>query len=150
MNWELLFSATNAAALVAWVALAALPRTKLLLSAVLYLGVGLLCLTYAILLPLLVTGSVDPGLPTGTAPQTANFTTIEGIRAIFASDGGVVVGWTHYLAFDLFAGLWIARDADRKGVSRWLQLPILFATLMAGPIGLLTWLVVRGRGEPAR
>lgn len=150
MNWDLLFGATNAAALVAWIGLAALPRTKLLLSAVLYAGVGLLCLTYAVLLPLLVTASVDPGLPPGAASQAANFTTIEGIRAIFASDGGVVVGWTHYLAFDLFAGLWIARDADRKHMSRWVQLPILFATLMAGPIGLLIWLVARGRGEAAR
>lgn len=150
MDWDLVFRATNAAALIAWVALAALPRTKLLLSAILYAGVGLLCLTYAVLLPLIVTGTVDPGLAAGTPPQSANFTTIEGVRAIFASDGGVVVGWTHYLAFDLFAGLWIARDADRKGVSRWIQLPILFATLMAGPIGLLIWLVVRGSGERVR
>jgi hypothetical protein len=57
-----------------------------------------------------------------------------------------VIGWTHYLAFDLFTGLWIARDADNKGFSRVAQVPILFATLMAGPVGLLIWLVLR---EPA-
>ena len=61
------------------------------------------------------------------------------------SDGGIVLGWTHYLAFDLFVGLWIARDADAKGFSRLVQLPILFFTLMAGPIGLLLWLVIRER-----
>lgn len=68
---------------------------------------------------------------------------IAGIRALFSSDGGIVVGWTHYLAFDLFVGLWIARDADAKGFGRLIQLPFLFATLMAGPIGLLAWLIVR-------
>ncbi|MGB7370825.1 abscisic acid-deficient protein Aba4 family protein, partial [Erythrobacter sp.] len=52
----------------------------------------------------------------------------------------------HYLAFDLFVGLWIARDADAKHASRWLQAPILLATFLAGPLGLLVWLVVR---EPA-
>ena len=61
------------------------------------------------------------------------------------SDGGIVLGWTHYLAFDLFVGLWIARDADAKGFSRLVQLPILVLTLMAGPSGLLIWLLVRER-----
>ncbi|MEO0908688.1 MAG: abscisic acid-deficient protein Aba4 family protein, partial [Pseudomonadota bacterium] len=37
----------------------------------------------------------------------------------------------HYLAFDLFVGLWIARDADAKSISRLVQAPILLATLMA-------------------
>lgn len=68
------------------------------------------------------------------------------MRAIFASDVGVVIGWTHYLAFDLFVGLWIARDADGKSISRYVQAPILLATLFAGPVGLGIWLLVR---EPA-
>ena len=62
---------------------------------------------------------------------------------MFTSDGGIVIGWTHYLAFDLFVGLWIAKDADHKGFSRLVQFPFLFATLMAGPIGLFAWLVTR-------
>ena len=72
---------------------------------------------------------------------------------MFMSDGGIVIGWAHYLAFDLFVGLWIARDADAKGVGRLVQLPFLFITLMAGPIGLLFWLMFRGirvkRSSPA-
>ena len=64
---------------------------------------------------------------------------------MFASDAGIVIGWTHYLAFDLFVGLWIAKDADSKGFARWVQLPFLAATLFAGPIGLLAWLVTRER-----
>jgi hypothetical protein len=64
---------------------------------------------------------------------------------LFMSDGGIVLGWTHYLAFDLFVGLWISRDADAKGFSRLTQLPFLFMTFLAGPIGLLAWLVIRER-----
>ena len=79
----------------------------------------------------------------GEAP--ASFSSIEGVRGIFASDGGTTIGWIHYLAFDMFAGLWIARDADAKGFSRLLQAPILFATFMAGPLGLFLWLVIRER-----
>ncbi|HKH28513.1 MAG TPA: abscisic acid-deficient protein Aba4 family protein [Sphingomicrobium sp.] len=47
------------------------------------------------------------------------------------------------MAFDLFVGLWVARDADAKGFSRLAQLPVLFLVLMAGPIGLFVWLIVR-------
>jgi hypothetical protein len=41
--------------------------------------------------------------------------------------------------------LWISRDADAKGFSRLTQLPFLFMTFLAGPIGLLAWLVIRER-----
>jgi hypothetical protein len=76
----------------------------------------------------------------------ADFSTIAGVRSIFASDAGVAIGWTHYLAFDLFVGLWIARDGDAKGMSRFIQAPVLLATFIAGPLGLLIWLALR---EPA-
>jgi len=59
------------------------------------------------------------------------------------ADGGLVAGWIHYLAFDLFVGLWIATEADKAGISRWLQAPILVATFMFGPIGLLLFFATR-------
>ena len=138
MSWAALFGAVNLLALIAWAALILLPRWPALLSAILYLGVGLLCGVYATCLIGVVSGLIpNPG------GGGADFTTIPGIRAIFATDAGVTIGWTHYLAFDLFAGLWIARDADAKGISRLVQAPILLATFMAGPLGLLVWLIAR-------
>lgn len=141
IDWSAWFSMVNLLALIAWIGLILLPRWPALLSGVLYLGVGLLCLIYA-------TGLI--GLLSGLIPNPrgggADFTTIEGVRSIFASDAGVTIGWTHYLAFDLFVGLWIARDGDAKNISRLLQAPILLATFMAGPLGLGLWLLIR---EPA-
>ena len=143
MSWEFAFSAVNLWALLGWAALLFLPRTPLVLSAVFYGVMALLCLAYGALLVLLLAGVLPPG--GGPGGGEASFTTIEGVRAIFANDAGVTVGWTHYLALDLFAGLWIARDADAKGFSRLVQAPVLIVTLMAGPLGLLIWLVVRER-----
>lgn len=141
IDWSAWFSMVNLLALIAWAGLILLPRWPALLSGVLYLGVGLLCLIYA-------TGLI--GLLSGLIPNPqgggADFTTIEGVRSIFGSDAGVTIGWTHYLAFDLFVGLWIARDGDAKNISRLLQAPILLATFMAGPLGLGLWLLIR---EPA-
>ncbi|GAA4036670.1 ABA4-like family protein [Sphingomonas rosea] len=139
--WASLFGFTNLLALVAWALLILAPRRPAIYSIILFAGVGLLCLTYSVLLALLLAGAVDPG----GAGAGASFQSIEGIRSIFATDGGVVVGWTHYLAFDLFVGLWISRDADAKGFGRLVQAPILLLTFFAGPFGLFLWLIVRER-----
>lgn len=141
IDWAWAFNAVNLLAMLAWAALILLPRWPALLSAVLYLGVGLLCLIYALALVGLLTGVISNAGGGG-----ADFTTIAGVRSIFATDAGVTIGWTHYLAFDLFVGLWIARDGDAKGISRLVQAPILLATFVAGPLGLLIWLALR---EPA-
>lgn len=138
IDWNAWFSMVNLLALIAWTGLILLPRWPALLSGILYLGIGLLCLIYA-------TGLI--GLVSELIPNPqgggVNFTTIEGVRSIFGSDGGVTIGWTHYLAFDLFVGLWIARDGDAKNISRLIQAPVLLATFMAGPLGLLVWLGLR-------
>lgn len=141
IDWSALFNAVNLLAMIAWVALIVLPRWPALLSGILYLGVGLLCVIYAVSLIGLLSGLIPN--PQGGG---ADFTTIAGVRSIFGSDAGVTIGWTHYLAFDLFVGLWIARDGDAKNISRFLQAPILLATFIAGPVGLLVWLLLR---EPA-
>ncbi|AWW74137.1 hypothetical protein CD351_06810 [Erythrobacter sp. KY5] len=139
MDWGTVFNGANLMAMLAWAALILLPRWPALLSALLYLGVGALCLLYAGILVSLLTG-----LSAGS--DGGSFTSIEGVRTLFGSDAGLTLGWVHYLAFDLFVGLWIARDGDAKGISRILQAPVLLATFLCGPVGLLVWLIAR---EPA-
>ncbi len=145
MMWHTLFGITNLVAVIAWAALLLLPRRPLTHSLILYAGVGLLSLTYTALFVLLMSRAVDPGAVPGAAPFVPSDYSIAGLRKLFMTDGGLVTGWTHYLAFDLFVGLWIGRDADAKGFSRLVQAPILILTFFAGPIGLFLWLVIRER-----
>ncbi len=134
MPWGGLFTFVHVVALAGWLLVFLAPRGPRAASYVLYLCVGLLCLAYMVMF-VSQAGIIVRG----------DFLSIEGIRALFASDAGIVIGWTHYLAFDLFIGQWIAKDADHKGFSRIAQAPILLLTLLAGPIGLLIWLVMRER-----
>jgi hypothetical protein len=140
--WQAILGFATAVALAGWAILLFLPRRPLLLTVVLYLGVGILSLTYVIALVSVLTGAMDPG---GAFANTVSFFTVEGLRAISTTDAGVVIGWIHYLAFDLFIGLWIARDADAKQFSRVIQAVVLLLVLLAGPAGLLLWLIVRER-----
>ena len=137
--WDQLFGLTNLAALVGWAVLLAGPRRWLPL--VRYAGVGFLCTIYFVLFAPLIGGLVDP-VRDGAAPALSDYS-VRGLRALFASDGGIVIGWTHYLAFDLFVGCWIAEKADGRGVGRLAQVPVLLLTFMAGPAGLLAWFVVQ-------
>ena len=143
--WETLFDLANLLALIMWTVLILLPRKPFLLAAVLYCGIGLLCLTYVTLFAGLATGLLDPVRTPGAGAADFTDFSLAGIADLFRSKGGVTIGWVHYLAFDLFVGLWIARDADAKGFSRLAQAPILLATFLAGPLGLFVWLIVRER-----
>lgn len=145
MSWDSLFLLANYWAFAAWIALAFLPRGPKTLALILYLGVALLCLAYTVLIIGFLTGGINPGGPGG-----GDFTTLKGVMMLFDSPGGATLGWIHYLAFDLFTGMWIARDADQKGFSRIAQFPFLLLTLLVGPVGLFAWLIVRERRARAQ
>ena len=141
MNWEMIFGAANLWALLGWTILAFAPKRETVLPYIFFAGSVLLACLYAGLLIPLMAGFISDGGPVGRPP--ADFTQLSGVMALFDSPGGATIGWIHYLAFDLFVGIWIARNADAHAISRWLQVPILFFTLMAGPIGLLLYLLLR-------
>lgn len=73
-----------------------------------------------------------------------DFSSLAGVRQLFASDYAVLTGWVHYLAFDLWVGAWELEDAQRRRIPFWAVLPCLLLTFMFGPVGLLAYLAVRG------
>ena len=78
-----------------------------------------------------------------------DYGSLTGVRTLFDNDQMLLAGWVHYLAFDLFIGAWIARNADDLCISRLLQGPILITTFMFGPIGLVLFLCMRMTLSPS-
>ena len=138
MNWDLIFTITNNYALLMWLILAFAPRRTAIMTGIFYGGVGLLAGTYAVIVIPMMTGQID-----GDSGGIPDFSTLAGVQQLLSSPGGATIGWIHYLAFDLFVGLWVARNADKYGFARWLQVPILFFVLMLGPLGLVLYLLLR-------
>ena len=132
MTFEGFYSASMAFVLVGWVALLMAPwRRELCIT--MARGVALiLALTYVYQL-LFTTVSVPNG----------NFTTLAGVTALFSLAPNVMLGWSHYLVFDLFVGSWQVEDAGRRGLSHVWVIPCLILTLMVGPVGLIAYFIVR-------
>ena len=133
MSFEQGFSLASTLAMAGWVALILLPRWPVLVSGLRFGIIGLLSVSYVTLIMVYFFRIKGGG-----------FGSIAEVRQLFLSDGGLLAGWIHYLAFDLFVGLWIAGRADRVGIGRLIQAPILVATFMFGPLGLLMFYVVNG------
>ncbi|HMQ05702.1 MAG TPA: ABA4-like family protein [Saprospiraceae bacterium] len=77
------------------------------------------------------------------ATVDGNFTSLEGVKNLFQSDGMVLAGWVHYLAFDLWVGSWELGDSMKNKIPFWIVVPCLLLTFLFGPLGLLTYLLIR-------
>lgn len=76
-------------------------------------------------------------------PVRGHFFSLKGVLQLFRSPHVVLAGWVHYLAFDLMVGLYEITDAARHGIPHLWLIPVLFLTLMFGPLGLLIYLGLR-------
>ena len=133
MALETLFQAANYAVLPFWLLLIAAPRwrgtQRLVHGPVVLL---LLAPIYAYML----LGYAPP-------PEGTELRTLFGVMIGFTAPHLVLAGWIHYLIFDLFVGAWEVRDAARRGISHLWVIPCLLVTLMAGPLGLLLYVLIR-------
>lgn len=135
MTYDLLFSLINASVMPAWALLILAPKWSVTDKIV-----------HSMFYPLLLGGVYIVGMVLaymGHGAEGGSFTSIEGVRTLFSADVGMVIGWTHFLVFDLFVGAWEARDARLRGFNHWMLIPCLLLTFMLGPIGLFLYVVLR-------
>jgi hypothetical protein len=66
-----------------------------------------------------------------------------GIGTLFDDPRLLLLGWVHYLAFDLWVASWEAEEGRRAAIPHRLLAPCLFLTFMLGPLGLLAFVAVR-------
>jgi hypothetical protein len=134
MSMTTLFSAVDLTVLPFWLLMIAAPRwrvtARLVRSPLIFLApiaayAALVVPRLAAVLPVVARPELDP------------------VRALLGSPLGATAAWAHFLAFDLFVGRWIYLDARERNLPARLVSPILFATLMLGPLGLLAYLGVR-------
>lgn len=132
MKAEQIFSIANLTAMLSWIILAVAPRwlvtRKVLLSGAIPL---LLSVAYLVLIVAFF-GRSEGG-----------FGSLADVMKLFTNEWTMLAGWIHYLAFDLFVGIWEVKDAQKRKISHWFVVPCLFLTFMLGPVGFLLYSVLR-------
>lgn len=134
MNVEALFSAANASALLGWLALLLAPLRRSAAVAAARWVAALLAGLYTVLIAAALLAGA------GEAPD---FGSAAALAQAFSRPEVLLVGWVHYLAFDLWTGAWIVEDAPRARLPHWAVVPILVLTFLAGPVGLIIYLLAR-------
>lgn len=131
---EQIFSLSSLTVMPFWLLMIAAPHWRITRRLI---ASPLVALPPALIYAALVLPRVGEVLPAVLSPE------LSGIAALLGTPAGATIAWVHFLAFDLFVGRWIYLDSRERGVSAWLMAPILFLTLMLGPIGLALYLGLR-------
>jgi hypothetical protein len=131
MDNELIFKAVNIADLIGWLFLIFLPNKKVTQHLV-HSGLlpALLSILYVIFL-----------IYAFAIADEWSYSSLASVKAVFTLDLAILAGWVHYLAFDLFFGSWISKQAKALGWPHLIIIPILILTFAAGPVGLLIFWV---------
>ena len=119
MDADQIFKIANSLAFFSWIPLLIAPFNARLRNVLLGTTVTLLSLTYALLF-----------FQTFDAGAMESFSTLDGLMSLFSSKEAVLIGWIHYLAFDLLTGIFIAKNAEKHELNPWIVRPIFLFTFM--------------------
>ncbi len=133
MEAAVLFDICNKFVFIPWLMLLVLPRWEWTEKIIFHAWIPML-------LGVAYVYAFYQGFPT---PEGSGFGSLAEVETLFSSSWLVVAGWIHYLAFDLFIGAWEVRDSQRRNIHHLLVVPCLVLTFMAGPAGLLLYLLIR-------
>lgn len=139
MNADVAFQIANPMALLGWIALLASPILPRFADAV-----------GAIVIPLLLSVAYAGLVMAFWSGAQGGFDTLDNVALLFQSRPMLLAGWLHYLAFDLFVGAWIVRQARGAAIPFLLVIPCLALTFLFGPAGLLSFWALRLALRPAR
>ena len=132
MNADRIFILANSIAFISWSLLFIYPYSTRIRQ-ILYGGVVTL---FSLLYTGLVVSYFHP-------ESFQSFSTLSGLVSLFSNKETVLLGWIHYLAFDLLAGLYISKDAEKNKLGPWIIRPMFFFTFMTGPLGFFLYTIIR-------
>lgn len=71
------------------------------------------------------------------------------VVGLFEEREVVLIGWLHYLAFDLFVGRWTWQRLMAAQQPLYVSFPVLFFSMMVAPLGALLGLIVTRKHSDA-
>ncbi len=133
MNSATIFSICNMLAMISWIVLMIFPFSKTVQKILFLVSICSFSVLYSAFV-----------WPSMNLEVFNDFGSLAGVTKLFSVSDMVLIGWIHYLCFDLMVGLYIVNNAEKNGINRFLIIPSLLFTFMMGPFGLLLYLITRG------
>lgn len=93
-------------------------------------------------IPLLLSAAYAVLLVTLNSAEGGGYGSLAEVVALFSGPEGVLIAWVHFLAFDLFVGAWICRQARESGIRFWFVIPCLAVAFLFGPVGYLMFAII--------
>lgn len=131
MNAETIFILVNLLAITGWLLILVAPysrATKKLMDGMVI--PALIAVAYAVLLICVI--------------PTISFEDFSflGFTELFSDPWVIALGWTHLVTFNLVAAAWMKQDSQKHHIRHRIMVVPYLLTLMLGPAGLLTYLLV--------
>ena len=133
MNVEQLYSAYTIVITLAWLLLIAAPRWTWTEHIVHRIWMPLAIVVWVVALSLIRT---EP-------PAGATMTSMQGVMLLTNGPEGTLILWTLVMGWDLLAGAWLSRDAQRHGIHHAWVVASLIATYFLGIAGFALYLIIR-------
>ncbi len=130
MSFELIFRVVNISVIPFWLILFFLPKWRFR-NDLIYVSATVLATLYTALIAF------------GSTIDIGDFSNLEGVKNLFTSDEAVLIGWIHYLAFDLLIGNWMVNQAQELKIRHIILSPCLIFTFMFGPVGYLLFTLLK-------
>jgi hypothetical protein len=89
-------------------------------------------------------GGILPGSVTDKALANLQlYVGLDSLASLFGNKTFLLTFWIHFLTLSLFVGTWIAKDALRQGIHKYVVIFPLILTYFTGPLGLFLYLFLR-------
>ena len=131
---EIYFGIFNLFALIPWLLMICFPDHKITgICIYRQIPVVMLCSIYFVLFIIQILGPNN---------ISVDFMDFNSVKQAFSNDLVMLLGWVHYLAFDLFIGIYIFENMKQQLKMRLSLRMILTITLFLGPIGYLIFALI--------
>jgi len=132
MNYSQAFQLVNLLALLTWLLLIFLPRMKYTKRIAFGFTIFILSIVYSWMV-----------FSTFQMDDFKEFSSLKGLMSLFQNEQAVLLGWIHYLTFDLMVGIYILENGQKANIKHIFLVPCLGFTFMFGPAGLLIYRIIR-------
>jgi hypothetical protein len=136
MNADLLFTLANLGVMPFWLLMIFAPRRPWAVRVIRSPWIAIVPAAIYVLLVVPMAVQMGPAL-------FGAFGSLDGIAALLGTPQAALVGWAHFLAFDLLVGRWAYLEAHERNISALVMAPVLLFILMLGPLGFVLYLLVR-------